>query len=62
MKPQIYTEVITLKISKTQKQTLDKLKSRNVKVSEFIRQAIKAKLKQDAKELEVKTKKEYCPF
>ena len=33
MKP-LYTEVFTLKISSTQKRTLEKLKSRNIKVSD----------------------------
>ena len=31
----LYTEVFTLKISSTQKRTLEKLKSRNIKVSDF---------------------------
>ena len=61
-KPNIYTEVITLKISKTQKQTLDKLRVRNVKVSNFIRQAIKEKIQRDASELVDKSNYEYCPF
>jgi hypothetical protein len=61
-KPNIYTEVITLKISKTQKQTLDKLRVRNIKVSNFIRQAIKEKILRDAEELVDKSKIEYCPF
>lgn len=61
-KPNIYTEVITLKISKTQKQTLDKLRTRNVKVSNFIRQAIKEKIQRDAAELVDKSNYEYCPF
>ena len=39
MKP-LYTEVFTLKISSTQKRTLEKLKSRNIKVSDFVRKAI----------------------
>ena len=38
MKP-LYTEVFTLKISSTQKRTLEKLKSRNIKVSDFVRKA-----------------------
>jgi post-segregation antitoxin (ccd killing protein) len=59
---ELYTEIITLKVTKVQKQTLDKLKQRNVKVSNFIRLAIAEKLKRDAKELIVKPKKEYCPF
>lgn len=56
-----YTEVITLKISKQQKQTLDKLKSKNYKVSEFIRIAIKQKIERDKHEI-LKPEKEYCPF
>jgi post-segregation antitoxin (ccd killing protein) len=62
MKPRIYTEVIVLKITPIQKQTLNKLKLRNVRVSDFIRKAIAEKIKRDCKELEVKPKKEYCPF
>ena len=46
MKP-LSTEVFTLKISKQQKQTLDKLKSRNIKVSDFVRKAIAEKIKRD---------------
>ena len=60
-KPTIYTEVITLKITPLQKQTLDKLKSKNYKVAEFIRQAIKEKLERDKHEI-LKPKEEYCPF
>lgn len=59
---EIYTEVITLKISKVQKSTLDKLRTRNIKVSDFIRKAIAEKIKRDAKELIIKEKKERCPF
>lgn len=61
-KPQLYTEVITLKISKKQKETLTKLKSRKIKVSHFIRQAIKEKIEREASELIDKSKIEYCPF
>lgn len=61
MKP-IYTEVFTLKISATQKRTLDKLKSRNIKVSDFVRKAIAEKINRDYAELQEKPKKEYCPF
>ena len=61
MKP-LYTEVFTLKISSTQKQTLDKLKSRNIKVSSFVRKAIAEKIKRDYAELQEKSKKEYNPF
>lgn len=59
---QQYTELITLKISKKQKATLNKLKQRNIKVSHFIRIAIKEKIERDASELIDKSKIEYCPF
>ena len=61
MRP-LYTEVFTLKISSTQKRTLEKLKSRNIKVSDFVRKAISEKIKRDYAELQDKHKKEYCPF
>lgn len=61
MKP-LYTEIFTLKISKSQKQTLDKLKNRNIKVSSFVRIAIKEKIQRDYSDLIEKQKKEYCPF
>ena len=61
MKP-LYTEVFTLKISSTQKRTLEKLKSRNIKVSDFVRKAISEKIKRDYVELQDIPKKEYCPF
>ena len=61
-KPLLYTETITLKISKTQKKTLKKLKQRKFKVSHFIREAIKEKIERDYLELQEKTKKEHCPF
>ena len=57
-----YTEKVTIKVSKTQKQTLDKLKLRNVKVSQFIRDAIKEKINREAEELKPKPKKIKCPF
>ena len=47
----LYTEIFTLKISKTQKSTLQKLKSRNIRVSSFIRDAISEKIKREASEL-----------
>ena len=61
MRP-LYAEVFTLKISSTQKRTLEKLKSRNIKVSDFVRKAISEKIKRDYAELQDKPKKEYCPF
>lgn len=59
---QKYTETQNLKISKIQKETLGKLKERNIRVSQFIRDAISEKLKRDASELIVKPKKVYIPF
>lgn len=59
---QIYTEQISIKISATQKQTLEKLEERKIKVSQFIREAIKEKLQRDCKELVVKPKKVVIPF
>jgi len=61
MKP-LYTEVFTLKISSTQKRTLEKLKSRNIKVSDFVRKAIAEKINREYENLKEKPKKEYCPF
>ena len=61
MKP-LYTEVFTLKISKQQKQTLEKLKSRNIKVSSFVRKAIQEKINRDYENLKEKPKGEFCPF
>lgn len=57
-----YTKVITLKITETQKQTLDKLSSRNIRVSNFIREAIKEKIQREASELKPKIKEEKPPF
>ena len=61
MKP-LYTEVFTLKISSTQKRTLEKLKSRNIKVSSFVRKAIAEKINREYENLKEKPKDEYCPF
>ena len=61
MKP-LYTELYTLKISKVQKNTLEKLKARNIKVSSFVRKAIAEKIERDYEELKEKPQKEYCPF
>lgn len=57
-----YTKIKHLRISETQHNTLVKMKSYNVDVSQFIRDAIKEKIKRDYKELIPKPKKEYCPF
>ena len=44
MKPLKYSEVYVLKISKEQKQTLDKIKGKGFSVSQFVRDAIKEKI------------------
>lgn len=49
-----YTEVLNVKISKTQKQTLDKIKDRGFKVSDFVRNAIKEKIQREYNYLQVK--------
>ena len=61
MRP-LYTEVFTLKISSTQKRTLEKLKSRNIKVSSFVRKAIAEKINREYENLKEKPKDEFCPF
>ena len=57
-----YTKIKHLRITEAQHNTLVKMKSYNVDVSEFIRQAIKEKIKRDYNNLIPKPKKEYCPF
>ena len=52
----LYTEVFTLKISKQQKQTLEKLKSRNINVSSFVRKAIAEKINREYENLKEKPK------
>ena len=57
-----YTKIKHLRISEVQHKTLVKMKSYNVDVSQFIRDAISEKIKREQKELIQKPKKEYCPF
>ena len=57
-----YTKTKVLRISEIQHNTLVKMKSYNVDVSEFIRQAIKEKINREYKELLPKPKKQYIPF
>jgi len=57
-----YQKTKVIRISETQHNTLVKMKSYNVDVSEFIRQAIKEKIQRDFKDIIPKPKKEYCPF
>lgn len=60
--PVKYTKVIQTMVSDIQYETLMKMKSRNVKIPQFVRDAIKEKIKRDYQELQPKPKKEYCPF
>ena len=59
---EFYSEQITLKISLVQKETLDKLRFRKIRVSDFIRKTISEKLKRDADELKPKPVKFKIPF
>lgn len=44
---EIYTEIQTFKISKVQKETLQKLKANKKNVSKFIRDAVKEKIERE---------------
>jgi hypothetical protein len=57
-----YTKTIQVMVSDIQSQTLAKMKNRNVKIPQFIRDAIKEKIQRDYKELKPKEKKEHLPF
>jgi hypothetical protein len=59
---QKYTKTKVIRISETQHQTLQKMKSYKVDVGRFIRDAISEKIKREYSELIPKPKKEYCPF
>lgn len=57
-----YSEVYVLRISKEQKQTLDKIRDRGFVVQKFIREAIKEKIQREHNELKPKSKEQKCPF
>lgn len=57
-----YTNRQVIMISDIQANSLKILKQYNVNTSQFIRQAIKEKLKRDWKGIKEESKKEYCPF
>lgn len=59
---QKYTKVKVIRITETQQKTLQKMKSYNVDVGKFIRDAIAEKIKKEYKDLLPKPKTEYCPF
>ena len=56
-----YTKTKVIRISEMQLNTLQKIKSYNVDVGKFIRDAISEKIKREYKVLLPKPKKE-CPF
>ena len=57
-----YTKTKVIRISETQLSTLQKMKSYNVDVGSFIRDAISEKIKIEYYNLLPKTKKSDCPF
>ncbi len=58
----LLTKTKVIRISETQLKTLQKMKSYNIDVGNFIREAISEKIKREHKNLLPKPKKEYCPF
>ena len=56
------TKTKVIRISEIQLSTLQKMKSYNIDVSQFIRDAIADKIKREYSDLIPKPKKEYCPF
>lgn len=58
----INTEILNIRISKEQKQTLDKLKEYNVNVAQFVRNAIKEKLQREKAEIITNYKNSECPI
>jgi hypothetical protein len=60
--PKILTKTKVIRISETQHQTLQKMKSYKVDVGKFIRNAIAEKIKKEYSELVPKPKKSDCPF
>lgn len=57
-----YEKVITLKITNNQYQTLNKLRVKKIRISNFIREAIKEKIQRDYASLVHKPKISDCPF
>lgn len=59
---QKYTESQTVKVSKIQKQTLDKIGNYGYNISQFIRDAISEKIKREHPKAIVKPEKIKVPF
>ena len=57
-----YTKTKVIRISESQLETLQKMKSYNVDVAQFIRDAIKEKIKREYKDLILKPIKFQTPF
>lgn len=57
-----YTKTKVIRISETQLKTLQKMKSYNIDVGRFIREAIKEKIKREYSYLIPKKIKDYAPF
>jgi hypothetical protein len=60
-KPIKYTKSKVIKLTEVQYNTLKKLENYNVRVCDFVRDAIAEKLERDKHEI-LKPKAEYCPF
>ena len=58
----LYTKTKVIRVSEVQLNTLQKMKSYNVDIGNFIREAIAEKIQREYKDLLPKPKKEYCPF
>jgi hypothetical protein len=57
-----YTKTKVIRISESQLNTLQKMKSYNIDVGNFIREAIQEKIKREYQQLITKPKKSECPF
>lgn len=57
-----YTKTNVIRISEVQLNTLQKMKSYNIDVGQFIRDAIAEKIKRECIDLLPKPKKDHCPF
>jgi len=57
-----YTKTKVIRISETQHITIQKMKSYNIDVGKFIRDAISEKIKREYSELIPKPKKQFIPF
>jgi hypothetical protein len=61
-KPLLYTKSKVIKLTETQYQTLKKLEKYNVRVCDFIRDAISEKLQREKIEIVKSKEKNICPF